>query len=177
MTNLFDYFDIDPTLISKKAKLKIFIMGPYSPESAKRRVEDLRDFLVEEGYCAKTAENFDDTGQELTDKEIFEKCRKLLLEWAHGRLFLFLKDALFDSKLIGVYDEFVTATENIPRKEHYTCAVFLEEGLEERVSTMMRGRLEHFSELTVYRFSNDDELHDMATSFCFNLLIRMHERL
>jgi len=173
--DLIDYFQIDRSLLSKKARLKVFVMGPYSPEQAKRRVESTRDHLIREGYCAKTAEDFD--SGETTDEQIFEKCRKLLLEWAHGRIFIFLKEAISDSRLLGVYDELVTATEKIPEELHHTCAVFLEEGLEDKVSTMMRGRLKHFEDLAVYRFSSDEELHKMAASFCFGLLIRLHDKL
>lgn len=176
MVDLFDYFHVNKTLISSKSRLQIFVMGPYSPESAKKRVDTLRDSLVSEGYCARTAEDFDDD-DELTPEQIFKKCKTILLKWAHGRIFLFLKEAIADSKLTGVYDEFVTATEKIPEEEHYTCAVFLEDGLEERVSSMMRGRLEHFKELAIYRFSDDEQLHKMAASFCFNLLNKIYKNL
>jgi hypothetical protein len=176
MADLFDYFNVNRILFSSKHRLKIFVMGPYSPEIAKRRVNALRDFLVSEGYCARTAEDFDDS-DELTPLQIFEKCKTILLKWAHGRIFLFLKEAITDSKLIGVYDELVTATEKISEEEHYTCAVFLENGVEEKVSSMMKGRLEHFKELAVYRFSDDEQLHEMAASFCFNLLNKIYKNL
>jgi hypothetical protein len=144
-------------------------MGPYSPENAKMRLELLRDYLVDEGYCARTAEDFDD-GEVLTDEQVFKKCRQLLLEWAHARIFVFLREAMENSRLLGVYDEFVTATENLPDDELHTCAVFIEDGLLQQVSSMMRGRLDHFKELVVDEFSNDEELFNMAASFCFNLL-------
>ena len=65
---------------------------------------------------------------------------------------------------------------NLARSDHWalnrcTCAVFLEEGFEERVSSIMK----YFKELAVYGFSDDEELRKMAASFCFNLLSKRYK--
>ncbi len=173
MDDLFDYFNVDKSLYSKKKELKVFLMGTFYPNNLKNRLKLLRRYLTEKEYDARLAEDFEYKPN--ADKDVFLWCRYLILNWANARILVFFEEALDRSKILGVYDEFAIATENIPLEEQKTCALFLEESIDESyLSRMTRGRLENFDNFRKFRFSNDLEMNEMAARFCFELLYKMN---
>ncbi|MFO7966842.1 MAG: hypothetical protein R6U44_04510 [Archaeoglobaceae archaeon] len=74
---------------------------------------------------------------------------------------------------MGVDEESAIATFLLPKEEHYTCLILLEEGIENSFSSMTKGRLKHYKELNVHRFSTEKEMKDMAAEFCHNLMFKL----
>lgn len=161
-------------LLEKKPRLKILILGPYRPKSALGRLEDVKEHLISKGYeSTKLAKDFELS--EKTEQAVFEMSRKLMGNWADALFFFFFEEAIGKSKIIGVYDEFVTLCESIEYKIDDS-VVFIDKSIYKELSMMFRGRVTCFkgkSDLKVSFLESQDDARKMAEKHALNILTKL----
>ncbi len=165
-------------LLDKKPRLKILILGPYGPESALRRLVDVKEYLISRGYeSTKLAKDFNP--EKMTDQEVFEMSRELMKNWADALFFFFFAESVREGRLIGVYDEFVTLCESIPEKISKS-VVFIDKDIYKKLSMMFRGRITCFKgefDLKVAFLESQEDTRKKAEMHAFNLLVSLGDTL
>ncbi len=159
-----------PALIKRKSTLKILILGPYSPPEAKKRLEDIREYLVFKGYTnTRLVEDFSPR-KELIDKEIFIKSRDKIKNWADILFFFFFKEAHNKSKLMGVQDEVAIVCEDADKVSK--SVIFIDDKIQNKISRQFRGRLENYEFKVAYP-SNQGNTKKVAAAYAFNFLMKL----
>lgn len=160
-------------ILKKKPRLKILILGPYRPQEAHERLINVKKHLISKGYrSTKLAEDF-----ELEDKTagaIFRKSRELMENWGDALFFFFFKEAVDESRIIGVYDEFVTLCESMPEKIERS-VVFIDKEIYDDISAMFKGRIECFMkdyDLEVAFLESQEDANVLAEKRALNILAR-----
>ena len=147
-----------------KKSQKILILGPYKPESARKRLIKLRDYLRTHGYkSAKRVADFPDTPKydKDPDKHFTLKSRDKIKNWADVLVFVFMRDA----NNLGVWGELQFTIDFVKEKIHYSIELH-EEGAD--LSTQTRGPLK-ISRMDSYEFDNDQRLCKLSVAFCQNV--------
>ncbi|GCC10791.1 hypothetical protein IPdc08_00828 [archaeon] len=155
------------TLAQRKSTLKILILCPYSPLEAKERLKDIKGYLGSRGYTnTKLVEDFS-PGKELTDKEIFLKSRDKINNWADILFFFFLKEALNESKLMGVQDEVTIVCEDADKVSK--SVIFIDDKIKTEISKQFKGRLKNY-EFKLVSPSSQVDTKKAAFTYAFKFL-------
>jgi hypothetical protein len=153
-----------------KQKLKILVLGAYRPENASKKLENLRDCLINRGFkSAKLAKDFPDTiiySQDM-DEHFTIKSRKLIDEWAHVPIFVFFKKA--DNQ--GVASEITYTCLELHDKQS-CCAVFFEDKLA-NFSTQIKGSIKIARQISYETFKDDKDLCDLAAGHALKTLDKL----
>ena len=153
----------------RKKRLKILVLGPYKPPSAKKRLVDLENCLQARGYSnAKRVEAFRNVPKydEDPDKHYTLKSQDKIKNWAEVLIFVFMRKA----NNLGVWAELQFTIYFVKNKIRNSIELH-EEGT--ALSTQTRGPLK-ISRMISNEFGNDRQLCDRATAFCINVA---HESL
>ncbi len=154
-----------------KQRLRILVLGAYRPKNASKKLERLRNCLIERGFkSTKLAKDFPDTisySQDM-DEHFTIKSRKLIDEWAHIPIFIFFKKA--DNQ--GVASEITYTCLQIGDKQS-CCAVFFEEKLA-NFSTQIKGSIKITGQISYEIFRNDTELCDLAAGHALKILDKLY---
>ncbi|MFC1786755.1 hypothetical protein ACFLY8_01805 [Halobacteriota archaeon] len=155
-------------ILSAKPKLKILILGPYIPPSAKSQLKELRNFLKNKGYTqTKLVED-------IPNKAVFHEEGKINLftksifciNSADVNYFIFLNNGRNE----GVTAELTYTCNNLQNKLN-TCAVFIEKKYKKTLSTMIRDQISlREKKLRQASFQNNKELHDIALGYSLECL-------
>ena len=153
-----------------KQKLRILILGAYRPESASKKLETLRNCLIKRGFkSTKLAKDFPETtfySQDM-DEHFTIKSRKLINEWAHVLVFVFLKNA--DNQ--GVASEITYTCLQLQDKQSL-CAVFFEDKFA-NFSTQIKGSIKITKQISYEIFRNERELCDLAAGHSLKTLDKL----
>lgn len=152
----------------KKKDIKILILGPYNPPSAKLRLIKFRDCLKRSSYQnAKLVEDFSDTPKYDPDPDIHFtlKSRDRIKNWADVLVFVLLCDA--DNQ--GVSNELVFTCISVQRKLHY-CIELHEQGI--HLSTQTKGPIK-ISRINSNEFWSDRQLCELAMGFCTKIVYEL----
>ena len=165
-------------LSERKARLKILILGPYRPAdptestACMERLVALKAYLNSFGYDnAKLVSDFSDVPRwHEKDAAHFEvKSKQMILEWAIGLLFVFLRGC--DNSGVGGELTFVDAK----RPDLFHSSKILQEESTD-ISTIIRGPLNRHG-IEADRFQTDEELHELAVGACMAILYRNYWRI
>ena len=153
----------------KKRELKILILGPYRPPPALQRLETLRDCLINRKFNqVKLAKDFPDEIEYNEDLDIYftKKSYRLIEEWAHVPVFIFLKNG--DNT--GVTSELIHLCESVKTKVPYAL-VLVERKL--KLSSLISGPIK-IQKISSESFKDDEELCNLAYGHCINALYRLY---
>lgn len=146
------------------------ILGAYKPPDALKRLEKLRDCLVQREFEAtRLAKDFPDEVKysEDMDEHYTIKSRKLIRDWADVPIFVYFKN----SDNTGVTTELVYTCQSLPEKQS-CCAVFFEGKLED-FSSQVKGTIKITRKMSYEIFNSDDELCDLAFGHSLKMLDRL----
>lgn len=155
------------TLTQRKSTLKILLLGPYSPPEAKERLKDIKEYLVFRGYTNTRLVEDSSQGKEFTDKQIFIKSRDKINIWADVLFFFFLKEALYDSKLMGVQEEVAMVCEDADKVSK--SIIFIDDEIRNKMSRMFKGKLENY-DFKLVTPSNQVDTKKAASTHAFKFL-------
>jgi len=150
---------------NKKRSLKILILGPYKPPSAKKRLTDFRNCLQRRGYNnAKKVEDFPNLPRydKDPDKHYTLKSRDRVENWAEVLIFVFMCKA----NNLGVWAELQFTISFVKGKIRDSVELH-EKGV--ALSTQTRGPLK-ISRMCSNEFSSDRQLCTRAVAFCTNVV-------
>jgi hypothetical protein len=156
--------------LQSKKKLKVLILGAYRPDKALKRLEKLRNCLIENGFeAAKLAKDFPDDRQfsQDLDEHYTVKSRQLIEEWAQVPIFIYFKRAKND----GVTVEITYTCDKLHEKQS-CCAVFFEGKLED-FSSQVKGEIKDTKKVSYEIFKNDRELCLLACGHLKKMLDRL----
>lgn len=152
----------------QKRKLNILILGPYRPKSYIKRLENLQNNLITQGFgTCRLVKDFPDD-QKLSndlDEHFTKKSRLCLNTWAHVPVFVFFRDA--DN--LGVNTELAFTCLNLPNKTSNSVVLF-EAGMD--ISSQIKGSIK-IARISYETFSSDKELCALAFGHCLKVLDRM----
>lgn len=146
---------------NKKRNMKVLILGPYKPPSAKLKLVQFQKRLQDYGYAtARLVDDFPDEPKYDPDPDIHftVKSQDKIKNWAEVLIFVFLNDA--DNQ--GVSNELMFTCYLVREKTHYSIALY-EKGIQ--LSTQTKGPLK-ISRMNSSEFCTDRELCDRALGFC-----------
>jgi len=153
---------------NKKKAIKILILGPYRPTSAKQRLVQFRDCL-KKSDCqnAKLVEDFPDFPKYDPDPDIHFtlKSRDKIKNWADAVIFVFLCDA--DNQ--GVSNELIFTCLSVQHKLHYSIELH-EQGIQ--LSTQTKGPIK-ISRMNSDEFQSDRQLCQLAMGFCTKIVYEL----
>jgi hypothetical protein len=152
----------------KKKEIKVLILGPYNPPSAKLKLVEFRDCMKMNGYQnAKLVEDFLDTLKYDPDPDIHFtlKSRDRIKNWADVLVFVFLCDA--DNQ--GVGNELVFTCISVQHRLHYSIELH-EQGI--HLSTQTKGPIK-ISRINSNDFCSDRQLCELATGFCTKIVYEL----
>lgn len=154
-----------------QGRLQILILGPYAPKRALERLEILQKCLIGKGFSQTSlVKDFSDkeTYSQDPDEHFTLKSQKLIKEWAHVPIFIFLKDADNQGVTIELTYTCVTLTD-----KQSCCATFFE-GDWENFSRLMRGQVKLTKRVSFSDFDNDADLCDLAGGHALKILDRLY---
>lgn len=153
---------------NKKRAMKILILGPYTPLSAKQRLVQFKNCLIGSGYQnAMLVEDFPDTPRYHSDPDVHFtlKSRERTKNWADVLIFVFYNDANNQ----GVANELVFTCLSVRHKLHYSIALH-EERI--RLSTQTKGPIK-ISRMNSDEFQSDRQLCQLAIGFCTKIVYEL----
>jgi hypothetical protein len=154
-----------------KQRLRILILGPYAPKYASRKLETLQKCLIDKGFSqTRLVKDFSDTViySQDPDEHFVLKSQKIIREWAHVPIFVFLKDV--DNQ--GVTVELTYTCLTLMDKQS-CCATFFE-GRWENFSSLIRGQVKLTKRVSHMDFENEKELWELATGHALKMLDRLY---
>jgi hypothetical protein len=143
----------------KKKRLRILILGAYSPNSCEDRLSKFRDFLTSKGYAnAKLVKDFPDVPSfhSQGDAHIVAKSQHYIKYWADVLLFVFLNGAM---------------NEGVSIEKLGFSVVFGENGLS--LSSMIRGTIQ-IQDIKAEVFVDDSELCEKTLGYLTNFVHRLY---
>lgn len=156
---------------AKKPRLRVLILGSYTAHvpnaECEKRLVSLRHYLQSVGYAnAKLALDFSDEPKYDENLSVHSelKSKEKIESWAHGLIFVFLKDCNND----GVSSELTFVDDNLPNLFH-SVVVLEEKGT--HVSSMINGPIARH-EIEVNEFESDEDLKAFAQTACTKILRR-----
>jgi len=165
MPNLIDDllgYAIEKEIEWSRQELHILILGAYKPESAKKRLERLRDCLSERGYgnTYLVADYPDDNKSDENWSVYWERKSNELMLHSELNLFVFFANCSNE----GVTDELAYFCSEI--KKFFGCYVICEDSYESDISTRIKAKVERCVLYnTTIEDGNDAELCDAAYAF------------
>nr|QNO48563.1 hypothetical protein JAJEHNPH_00023 [Methanosarcinales archaeon ANME-2c ERB4]QNO48930.1 hypothetical protein OEPDFBKK_00005 [Methanosarcinales archaeon ANME-2c ERB4] len=157
-----------------RQELHIRILGAYRPESAKKRLENLRNRLIERGYGnTYIVADYPDNNKSSEDWNIYweRKSNELML---HSDLNLFVFFANCSNE--GITDELAHFCSEI--RKFSGCYVICEDGYVGNISTRIRAKVVRCTLAnTVVEDGNDAELCDAAYAFAEMMIVRRAKNL
>jgi len=165
MPNLIDAvlgYEVGKEIRWCRQELYLLILGAYRPENAKKRLEELRNCLIERGYInTYLVADYPDNNKSDKDWNIYweRKSNELML---HSDLNLFVFFA--NCRNEGVTDELAYFCSTI--KKFSGCYVVFEDSYESDVSSRIRAKVERCVLYnTTIKDGNDAELCDATYAF------------
>jgi len=145
-------------------------LGAYRPSNALKRLEKLRNCLIQRGFqitkLAKDLPNEIKYSEDM-DEHYTIKSQKLIKDWAHIPVFVYFKN----SDNTGVTAELIYTCQSLPEKQSY-CAVFFEGKLED-FSSQVKGSIKITRKISYEIFNNDKELCNLAFGHSLKMLDRL----
>jgi hypothetical protein len=172
MPNLIDDllgYEVGKEIEWSRQELHILILGAYRPESAKKRLEKLRNRLIERGYSnTYIVADYPDNNKSGEDWNIYweRKSNKLML---HSDLNLFVFFANCSNE--GITDELAHFCSEI--RKFSGCYVICEDSYVGNISTRIRAKVVRCTLAnTAVEDGNDAELCDAAYAFAEMMIVR-----
>jgi len=162
-------YEVGKEIEWSRQELQILILGAYRPENAKKRLERLRNCLIERGYSnTYLVADYPDNNKSDEDWNIYWeiKSNELML---HSDLNLFVFFANCSNE--GVRDELAHFCSEI--KTFMACYVICEDGYVSDISTRIKAKVKRCTLAnTEVEDANNAELCDAAYAFAETMISR-----